>query len=245
MTDYFNTSIGQREQFDRLLAQAGFTDEDVRRVLANPSLAGKMYNAIQPPRAVVMNGTPSWWRTPEQQLARARQLWPGIALPEPAKEFVSRTSAEVLLLHVPDTFDSLWSKVVAPEGYTKYRWEGVRSDKRHLRLAPNVPNRTTPVWLGFDPEHGKGKRPDSFWGQPNLAASEVLSALIQFPDWPLAWYKDGVSAPNLTGYQLKWDTAWSGVPCLSRWDDGRRLKLHDNWAGFAYGLWSSPVVRQC
>jgi hypothetical protein len=72
--------------------------------------------------------------------------------------------------------------------YTKYRWEGVKSDKRNLRLAPNKVEFAQPVWLAFDPEHGKGERPDSFWGQADLAASEVFSALIQFPEWSLAWF---------------------------------------------------------
>ena len=165
---------------------------------------------------------PTWWRTPEQQLERARQFWPNAVLPEPPKEFTPRTKSEVLLLHVPDTFDSLWDKVVAPDGYTKYRWEGVKADKRNLRLAPNKVEFDRPVWLAFDPERGKGERPDSFWGQADLAASEVFSALIQFPEWPLAWF-NGASAPNLTGYQLKYDGNWSLVPFLLRWDGARQL----------------------
>lgn len=187
---------------------------------------------------------PTWWRTPEQQLARARQLWPNTVLPEPPKEFTPRTKSEVLLLHVPDSFDSLWEKVVAPEGYTKYRWEGVEADKRNLRLSPNKREYTQPVWLAFDPEHGKGERPDSFWGQADIAASEVLSALIQFPEWPLAWF-NGASAPNLSGYQLKYDGNWSNVPCLTRWDYDRQLGLHDDWADYRYDDWSSPSVREC
>ena len=188
---------------------------------------------------------PTWWRTPEQQIARARQLWPNAVLPEPPKEFTPRTKSEVLLLHVPDTFDSLWDKVVAPDSYTKYRWEGVKADKRNLRLSPNKREYTEPVWLAFDPEHGKGERPDSFWGQADLAASEVFSALIQFPEWSLAWFINGASAPNLTGYQLKYDGNWSLVPYLRRWDDGRRLKLNDHWAVYRHGSWSSPSVREC
>ena len=187
---------------------------------------------------------PSWWRTPEQQLARARQLWPNAVLPEPPKEFTPRTKSEVLLLHVPDTFDSLWDKVVAPTGYTKYRWDGVKSDKRNLRLAPNKVEFAQPVWLAFDPERGKGERPDSFWGQADTAASEVFSALIQFPEWSLAWF-NGTSAPNLTGYQLKYDGSWSDVPYLGRWDDDRQLKLNDNWADNRNDNWSSPSVRDC
>ena len=187
---------------------------------------------------------PTWWRTPEQQLARARQLWPNAVLPEPPKEFTPRTKSEVLLLHVPDTFDSLWDKVDAPTGYTKYRWDGVKADKRNLRLAPNKVEFAQPVWLAFDPEHGKGERPDSFWGQADLAASEVFSALIQFPDWCLSWL-NGASAPNLSGYQLKYDGAWSRVPCLDRWDGDRQLGLGGRWADGRIGYWSSPSVREC
>ena len=187
---------------------------------------------------------PTWWRTPEQQLERARQLWPNAVLPEPPKEFTPRTESEVLLLHVPDTFRSLWNKVVTPTDYTKYRWGVVKADKRNLRLAPNKVEFAVPVWLAFDPEHGKGERPDSFWGQADIAASEVFSALIQFPEWSLAWF-NGASAPNLTGYQLKHDGNWSCVPCLNCWDGIRQLRLGDYWAGGRDGAWSSPSVREC
>lgn len=187
---------------------------------------------------------PTWWRTPEQQLERARQLWPNAVLPEPPKEFTPRTKSEVLLLHVPDSFDSLWDKAIAPTGYTKYRWEDVKADKRNLRLSPNKREYTQPVWLAFDPEHDKGERPDSFWGQADCAASEVFSALIQFPEWPLAWF-NGASAPNLSGYQLKYDENWSYVPCLDRWVDVPQLKLRVRWAGYRDGYWSSPSVREC
>lgn len=187
---------------------------------------------------------PTWWRIPEQQLERARQLWPTAVLPEPPKEFTPRTKSEVLLLHVPDSFDSLWDKVVAPEGYTKYRWEGIKADKRNLRLSPNKREYTEPVWLAFDPERGKGERRDSFWGQADTAASEVFSALIQFPEWSLAWC-NGASAPNLSGYQLKYDGNWSLVPYLDRWGGGRQLLLDGIWAVSRLAFWSSPSVREC
>lgn len=187
---------------------------------------------------------PTWWCPPEQQLARARQLWPNAVLPEPPKEFTPRTKSEVLLLHVPDTFDSLWDKVNAPTGFTKYRRESVKSDKRNPRLAPNKVEYTEPVWLAFDPERGKGERPNSFWGQADTAASEVFSALIQFPEWSLAWF-NGASVPNLTGYQLKYGGNWSDVPYLNRWDGGPELWLDGGWAGRVDGNWSSPSVREC
>ena len=187
---------------------------------------------------------PTWWRTPEQQLERARRLWPNAVLPEPPKEFTPRTKSEVLLLHVPDTFDNLWNLVNAPDGYTKYRWDGVKSDKRNLRLAPKKVEFATPVWLAFDPERGKGERPDFFWGQADCAASEVFSALIQFPEWSLEWF-NSASAPNLSGYHLKYDGNGSPVPCLGRWDGGRRLELDGCWADRRNGYWSSPSVREC
>ena len=187
---------------------------------------------------------PSWWRSPAQQIVRAFDLWGSIAIPDPPKEFVPQTETEVLLLHVPDTFDNLWAKAPAPQGYTKWRSDYVKANKKTLRLAPNKVEYTEPVWLAFDPEHGKGKRPDSFWGQSNLAASEVFSALIQFPEWPLAWF-NGASAPTLSGYQLKYDTDWSDVPCLDRWDDDRQLELRDRLAYLGDGSWASPSVREC
>lgn len=188
---------------------------------------------------------PAWWRTPEQQLERARQLWPNAVLPEPPKEFTPRTKSEVLLLHVPDSFYSLWDKVVAPEGYTKYRWEGVKADKRNLRLEPNKREYTEPLWLAFDPERGKGERPGSFWAQGDCAASEVFSALIQFPEWPLAWFTGGTSAPNLPGYQLKYGRNWSHVPYLSQWGLDRRRQMLGHGAGHRFDGWSSPSVREC
>lgn len=197
--------------------------------------------------ALVWN-PPTWWRTPEQQLERACQLWPNAVLPEPPEEFMPRTKSEVLLLHVPDTFDSLWDKVVAPTGYTKYRWENVKSDKGNLRLAPNKVEYTEPVWLAFDPGRGRSESPDSFWDYPDTAASEVFSALIQFPEWLHTW-RNGASTPILTGYQLKNGEDWSNVPYLDLWDVGRQLSLNGSWAyttiiGATYPL-SSPSVRKC
>ncbi len=205
--------------------------DDVRRGLQD-IIDGKLSSGID------------WWRTPEQQLVRARQLWPNDILPEPPGEFTPRAKSEVLLLHVPDSFDSLWNKVDAPMGYTKFRSEDVGSDKHNLRLAPNKVEYTEPVWLAFDPERGKGERPDSFWDQADVAASEVLSAVIQFPEWPLVWCK-GASAPNLSGYRLQYEWTWSFVPYLGRWDDGRRLELSGSRANGRYGRWSSPSVREC
>ena len=230
----------------------GATSQEIQNLLANGDLAKIMLKTDLSKvdrsafRALLMP-TPAaftWYVSPGRQLNKARQLWPNAILPEPPKEFTPATASEVLLLHVPDTFDNLWSEVDAPKGYTKFCQDNIKSDKRNLRLAPNVPNRTEPVWLAFDPEHGKGKRPSYFWGQADIAASEVFSAMIQFPDWSLSWF-NGASAPNLAGYQIKYDGKWSHVPQLTRWDCAdRQLLMYVYWAGYdGHSMFASPSVR--
>lgn len=100
---------------------------------------------------------PSWWRSPEEQLAKACQLWPNAVLPEPPREFVPRTRSEVLLLHVPDTTDRYLRLIAeANEGIFEAE-EGVTNNLAiHGQLAPNKVEFTQPVWLAFDPEYGRG-----------------------------------------------------------------------------------------
>lgn len=185
---------------------------------------------------------PTWWRTTEQQLERARQLWPNAILPAPPEEFTPRTASEVLLLHVPDSLSSLWDKVIAPRGYTKHRGE-----YKELSLAPGKVECTQPLWVYFDPEHGRGEEPKRLWGQTNLAASEVLSAVIQFPSWPLAWFSDGTPAPNLSGYRVIPSLGWNYtcVPHVLLSELENKLILSDGWADIANKICASPSVRRC
>lgn len=178
--------------------------------------------------------------TPELQLSRATRLWPHIALPGvPAYTPVSKTS--FLLLHVPDTLKSLWSKIITPAGYTKF----LENDKEwDLHLAPNKHEHKVPIWLEFDPQYGRHRSPASLWGKSNLAASEVLSAVIQYPDWCLTWFK-GTPAPNLSGYRIAEDGRWSRTLYLDRVEDSRQLELRSHWADSIDQRWASPSVRVC
>ena len=63
---------------------------------------------------------PEHYPSPEEQLERAHRLWPTAALPKPPKSFASPSRERKLLLHVPDTFDHLWSKVQVPDGWQKH-----------------------------------------------------------------------------------------------------------------------------
>ena len=214
---FYNTTAQEMIAFQDVLFSAGFTPADMASVVEEPSLASLMHAAIKPQHFV-----PEWYISPEQQLERARQLWPDAVLPEPPEGFTPRTRFEVLLLHVPESLDSLWDKVVPPEGYTKEKQEG----KWKLRLTLRKREYAEPVWVAFDPERGKGQSADSFLSREDVATTEVISAIIQFPGWPLAW-SNGASAPLLTGYQVDyWD--WSKVPVLVRSDEENLIRLSRN-----------------
>lgn len=228
---------------DPILNQAGFMDKDFERIRQNPRLAYEMLMVIQPEDTA---SVPSWYVSPEQQLKRAREIWPNAILPNPPKGFIRRTDTEVLLLHVPDVFDSLWEKIEAPTGYIKLRRSHVESDKQSLHLSSRKVEFTDPIWLAFDPEHGRGESPSSFEFDYSVAASEVFSALIQFPEWPLSW-RNGASSPCLAGYEIYWEDSWWSSPCVEGWDelDGYRvleLTLHPRHA--EWQNISSPSVRQ-
>lgn len=154
---------------------------------------------------------PSWYVAPVSQMRQAKKMWPGVQLPNPPRVFKARSRSEVLLLHVPDNFNSLWRKVHMLYGYAKRR-EGLMEDSDSYRVAVDKPVFDKPVWLGFDPERNRGEPVpyNSYWS----AASEVLSAMIQFPDWPLEWLNVHAS-PILAGYELRSeDGGWNDVPVL-------------------------------
>jgi hypothetical protein len=43
--------------------------------------------------------------------------------------------------------------------------------------------------------------------------------------------------------RLRYQTDWSSVPYLNRWDDNRQLKLNANRADNSNANWASPSVR--
>lgn len=263
MASFYDVTDGRMTEFKRVLSQAGFTSDDVMRVIKTPDLAKRMYGAINMSPLEVAEwlippmswSPPEWWRTPKQQLERANDLWPGVIPRIPSAQFVPRTNTEVPLLHVPKSFDGLCRMVTNLNGYTKWRPFKDKFDVDHLRLAPGVPDRTEPVWIGFDPE---GHRYDDdlsrLWANStaSLAASEVLSAWIQFPRWPLSWGTGGaqpednpsVALPKLGGYQLKFQGEWSGVPILASVDSVRRMLMYGDWADAGMDYTSVPSVRE-
>ncbi len=164
---------------------------------------------------------PLWWRTPEEQVARARRTWGAdLEIPDIPTDFVPRSSTEVLLLHVPRSMKAMWDAIKAPADYAKNGgWEWVFNAK--FNLLHRVPSHINPVWVGFDPnfplEADKGRKKAPRAEMPlgcYLAASEVMSAAAQFTDWILTWKDDG---PDMAGYSLQVpdrDYGKTSVVCL-------------------------------
>jgi len=177
--------------------------------------------------------------------------------------FIPRTKTEVLLLavYLPDkgrvkgfrrTFDAWWDFIVPPTGVTKWRWEELKSDSKHLRLAPGVKYAPGIRWVAFDPSTYRGKSPEGALAQSvndgtTLAHTEVLMAAALFSGWVASWNGTDSPYPNLSGLQCYAITDWSRVPGLYyRWGDGLpQLRLNAYWdeSASASGSWSTPVVR--
>lgn len=214
----------------------------------------------------------SWWGvTPEMQIEQASAFlalhgrgqtgfWPPEIPAVPA--FAPRTPTELLLLavYLPDkgrqtglqrTFDAWWDFIVPPTGLIKWRWDDLKSDSRHLRLADGIDYKPGIRWVAFDPSKYQGKRsPKDALAQSaidgtTLAHAEVLMAAAMFPEWVASWNGGDSPHPNLSGLQFYWKADWSDVPCLGRWVGHHRLKLAAHWADDADSFWSSPVVREC
>ena len=173
--------------------------------------------------------------------------------------FTPRNETEGLLLavYLPDkgrvkgfrrTFDAWWEFIVPPTGLTKWRWEELKSDSKHLRLTEGIEYKPGIRWVFFDPNAYQGKSPKeaftlSALDGETLAHTEVLMAAAMFPGWVSSWDGGKSPYPNLSGLQFNWGSDWSYVPCLNR--DGSGLLLSAGGDDDAYSHWSSPVVREC
>lgn len=182
---------------------------------------------------------PAWWRTPEQQIERAQELWPDVELPDPPTEFWPQSRTGVLLLHVPDpSFSKLWDLVPTKGKKTApaiYLYEQPISN---YRLGYKY---TEAAWVEFDPEYGKGVSPREFLKERaalKVAGNEVLSALIQFPLWQYSWFYTTVLL----------SACWIGddrsrvpsIQCLPLSDE---INLRATPLGYENSNYVSPSVR--
>lgn len=213
--------------------------------------------------------TPDWDETLEVKIKAISDFLvqngnePGFTpadIPAPPTNFIPRTPTEVLMLEVtlPDNgkvkltqrnFDSKWGRVVAPEGFSKYRWSELKSGVKFLRYVKGKTKTPGMRWIGFDPEVYIGLSPDQALEQAmkdgvTLGADEVLTAAFVFPKWLKSLDGKKWHFPNLSAYQFFWNADWRSTPYLSRWLDDRQLELDAYSSDDANDRWSSCAVRE-
>jgi hypothetical protein len=207
----FDISLGQGHQLLKSLQDAGLSAPQAVKLIKEPETARRLVTTFFYPWSVSM---PLWWRTPEEQITRARKTWgEEIEIPEIPADFKPRTSTEVLLLHTPSTVKKMWQAIPGPSGFRKDGgWPWIYD--LEFNLLPGVLHHEKPVWVGFDPDFVLDKDPKhqkpptrKIPSGCNLAASEVMSAALQFTGWILTWGKwDEVRRshyhPDMAGYTL-------------------------------------------
>ena len=252
MASFFDTTIGQQVEFQRVLASAGFTDSDIARIIKEPNLALTMYASIQPKQTSV----PNIIARVERQLARYAEAG-FVATDEQrqrilaqAAKFVSLSASDRPLVTgffgvVPEAFNQVWSRVNL-DGYTTERWFSPGSP---IQFAPGMrPTITEPRLVHFDPNSYQGLSAESALKQAKkdeirLAGIEVAEMLFVDPEWALEWNGKDHPYPNCSALQLGTDRL--SVPCLYRSVFGRQLNLNDIWADNRDRRWSSPSVKEC
>ena len=259
MASFFDTTIGQQVEFQRVLASAGFTDSDIARIIKEPNLASAMYGAIQPKPTVLQTPIPTdIVARVKRQLARYEEA--GFVIDDELRQQILAQAAAFVPLSAtdrplvtgffgctPEAINQVWSKVKL-DGYETVRYF---DQDTPIRFAPGMqPVVTQPRLVHFEPNSYQGKSPESALKQAKkddvqLAGIEVAEILFVEPEWALEWDGTDHPFPNASALQLKFDQSWSYVPYLGRWDDDRRLRLDDDWAGDRYDYWSSPSVREC
>ena len=140
----------------------------------------------------------------------------------------------------------LWNAFVAPTRYQKIRYIEENTPLRYafgmkpsggLRLVHYQHN----SYAGFSPEQALVQAKAD---HVRVASVEVLENLLLGPS-AKSWDGQKIFFPNLSGFQAKYDTGWSHVPSLDRFDVSFQLRLDPRGAGFGDSGWSSPVVTEC
>jgi hypothetical protein len=194
------------------------------------------------------NVLPSWYVVPSLQLDRVRQLnaerdWGFADAHFPAVPSVKQSGTEVLLLavylpgkdgawDVQRTFNEHLAVIQQQQDASGRTFcPYVKSDRKHLR-------RFSPTWheprpglrwvlydyaFSHDPANGIAVKDLWYDEQRGLAASEVLTALMLFPEYGLSMGDRKTPYANLPGYQVLVDADWSNVPYLYRFGSHLRL----------------------
>lgn len=188
---------------------------------------------------------PFWYRSPARQMEFVSRAWPDVAIPEIPEDFTPKTKDEVLLLHVPRSVSELWWHIsmgrhddyIIGDQYVEKYWH------QDIKTSPKADlYRGRATWVAFDPNNGLGRTVEDFYDEDHMAGVEVLSAILQFPKWPLIWTSDHLFGVCVVGCRSK-----KGEPLalhLGVRTDPRKLEPHYMSESSRMDKVAFPTVRR-
>ncbi len=264
MTRLHDVTIGKFDQFKRVLAEADFDGELVDAVLKQPRLAGGMVGWLREQLNPPVPDLSELFVSLEVQLANVRNwnAMRGWGFTDADFDAIDVTPVEhsglvvdVIAVYLPDqgktsgiqrTFEELWD-IASSVQPSKWRYESLKSDKKHLRLLDGIEHtpgiRRVTLDLGANWDRQNGICPIDVRGKDSVHA-EALAAAAHFPDWIQAMDGERVPYVWMPGYQvtIPGNGAWRYVPSL-HWYSGRRgVGLSAGWGDSRRCRWACPVV---
>ncbi|MEX2006903.1 MAG: hypothetical protein WD877_01940 [Candidatus Saccharimonadales bacterium] len=156
----------------------------------------------------------------------------------------------------PEKNVEMWWKVLAGTQSNAWRWDGLRTDKKHLRLGPNTRQYASGIHririnlvANWEPEHGRTVlqvREQASRSGELLAHTEVLAAYGLHDE--LLRQQDGENLPyaDMAGFEatVSGGQPWANVPGL-RWRGlGHGVSLSAYWYDSVDHDWAAPLVRE-
>ena len=146
-----------------------------------------------------------------------------------------------------------WKAIVANQPRV-WRWDGLKTDQKHLRLGPNAKQYEPGIHririnlvAHWEPEDGRTiidvRRQAAASGE-TLTHAEVLAVYGLHDE--LLRQQDGENLPyaDMAGFEvaISGGRPWAAVPCLG-WDrfDGK-ARLHAGWADYVSRGWAAPAT---
>jgi hypothetical protein len=232
----------------------------VESVIRRPSLADGVVSYL---REQLAPSRPELFVSLEVQLANVRN-WNkmrGWGFTDADFEAIDLTPSErsglvvdVIAVYLPDegntsgvqrTFEELWD-IASSLQPGKWRWEELKSDKKHLRLLDGIEHkpgiRRVTIDLGANWDPKDGIRPIDVRGSDSVHA-EALAAAAHFPDWIQAMDGEHIPYVWMPGYQvtLPGAEAWRNVPYLHWYSLNRGVLLCALWGGNRRYGWACAV----
>ena len=264
MTRLHDVTVGKFDQFKRVLAEADLDGELVDAVLRQPKLADGMVGWLREQLNPPAPDLSELFVSLEDQIANVRRWnternWGFTDADFDAVDLSpsehSGLVVDVIAVYLPDqgktsgiprTFEELWD-IASSIQPGKWRYESLKSDKKHLRLLDGIEHtpgiRRVTIDLGANWDTQDGIRPMDVRGKDSVHA-EALAAAAHFPNWVQAMDGERVPYVWMPGYQVTIPgyEAWRCLPYLD-WDSvGREVELYADWDVFRDCRWACPVV---